>query len=266
MESIIMTEFVKFNVRGRIFISTKENIFKYPDSLLVKLIETNERGDFKVDKIDDAIFIDRDDKYFNDILNIYRDGTAPYMESIKKNPLLINELKYYGLLTDTYKNVYMSGKYNLHYTSSNYNIEYILERTDGLADEIKNSKMDKLYIMPSLTNIFHNGVLNYNSKMWYHSSCFNVIVDNRHDPKHVYATLFSVDSLYKYYPFLIKLNLNNIFTSSYKLENTTIYYIPFIRYPVKDCEKHVPPINLYLGSKIAKLLIQYPERADLYIS
>lgn len=91
-------EFVCFNVAGQRFTTTRETILKEPASRLALMA----RGVLPVSKDESgAIFIDRDAKYFQLVLNYLRDGWCNIPKAQEERKELLQEVRYYqvGLAT-----------------------------------------------------------------------------------------------------------------------------------------------------------------------
>jgi len=86
---------VKLNVGGKIFLTTKQTLTKEPDSFLSRLVL--EDPDLPTDKDEDgAYMIDRDPRYFSPILNYLRHGKLILDEFLSMEGVLA-EAEFYNL-------------------------------------------------------------------------------------------------------------------------------------------------------------------------
>lgn len=87
---------VKVNVGGTRYETTLSTLQKYPDSMLGTMFSG--RHELHVDD-DGHVFIDRDGKYFGDVLNYLRDGKGAILtdRNIVDLKMINFELNYYGL-------------------------------------------------------------------------------------------------------------------------------------------------------------------------
>jgi hypothetical protein len=86
---------VKLNVGGKIFLTTKQTLTKEPDSFLSRLVL--EDPDLPTDKDEDgAYMIDRDPRYFSTILNYLRHGKVILDEYLSMEGVLA-ESEFYNL-------------------------------------------------------------------------------------------------------------------------------------------------------------------------
>jgi hypothetical protein len=181
-----MIELIKFNLRGTEFIVIKELLNKYPNSYLTKLINTK-----NAIKYNFGYYIDRDPKYFNTILDIYRDGL-----NIIIDKYLMKELEFYELLDDTFYDYYLDKNITILYDINN--IYYIKQKISP-----NTTKSTELFLLPKITS-------NGDDKM---------LIPYK-------GYLISKKLLLSYLPDYINTNnLYNIFSKKLLHENKTIYYI-----------------------------------------
>lgn len=84
--------FICFNVAGNRFTTTKETILREPASRLALIA----RGVLPVNRDDTgAIFLDRDAKHFQLVLNYLRDGWCSLPKSQDERRELLQEIRYY---------------------------------------------------------------------------------------------------------------------------------------------------------------------------
>eukprot|EP01122_Echinamoeba_exundans_P006644 TRINITY_DN1913_c0_g1_i1.p1 TRINITY_DN1913_c0_g1~~TRINITY_DN1913_c0_g1_i1.p1 ORF type:complete len:371 (-),score=62.03 TRINITY_DN1913_c0_g1_i1:83-1195(-) len=85
---------VKLNVGGQIFTTTTQTLCKAPGGMLASMFS----GRFQI-PVDDtgAVFIDRDPKHFNLILNFLRDGSVPTISDPRDRQEISREADFYGL-------------------------------------------------------------------------------------------------------------------------------------------------------------------------
>lgn len=87
------SNFLKLNVGGTVFSTRKSTLSKFEGTYLSALAS----GTFDDDRdLDGAVFIDRDPRYFQQILNFLRDPAAPQEWDIE-DAGLIHELTFFGL-------------------------------------------------------------------------------------------------------------------------------------------------------------------------
>eukprot|EP00035_Acanthoeca_spectabilis_P021525 m.438722 g.438722 ORF g.438722 m.438722 type:complete len:535 (-) comp18277_c0_seq1:61-1665(-) len=87
------SNFIKLNVGGTLFTTRKSTLSKFEGTYLSILVS----GSFEDERdADGCIFIDRDPKYFSQILNYLRDPAAPQEWDIE-DPGLVHELTFFGL-------------------------------------------------------------------------------------------------------------------------------------------------------------------------
>jgi hypothetical protein len=228
--------FVRFNVRGQVFITKKENILKFPDSLLAKLIEHDENGDIQIDKIDDAIFIDSDPKYFNVLLDIYRDGATSTTAVCK---LDFDELLYYGMVYNNLKEEFVSKQFVMWSGNVHAYFDYDKQQFEILRE----SNVKTLYFVPSL--------ISYTTTTRYGGDTHTLLINNCG----WYGRFFSTDSLHKYYPFLAKIDLDKLFSNICEIDGVTIYWV----------STNDTVINSFLSTKIVELVALHPEHKEIYM-
>lgn len=89
-----LQEIVKVNVGGSVFVTSRATLTKCPDSMLAALFS----GRYKLVKLDDAIFIDRDPQHFKTILNWLRDNNPAVLPDAQHDRQgLLAEAQYYCL-------------------------------------------------------------------------------------------------------------------------------------------------------------------------
>jgi len=85
---------VSLDVGGRRYASSQETLTKYPDSMLGAMFSGRHQ---LVPQEDGSYFIDRDGKYFGEILNFLRDGTIVVPRDPEKREKILIEARYYLL-------------------------------------------------------------------------------------------------------------------------------------------------------------------------
>jgi len=91
----LSANWVKLNVGGQVFLTTKTTLTKEPDSFLARL--SREEPDLPSDKDDQgAYMIDRDPKYFSPILNYLRHGKLIIEDHISAAGVL-EEAEFYNI-------------------------------------------------------------------------------------------------------------------------------------------------------------------------
>jgi hypothetical protein len=243
--------FVKFNVRGTIFVAKTEDIMKCPETYLAKLIKNDKDNVIPIDKIDDAIYINRDPKYFNIILDIYSGNNV---DTKVGDSDVTEELDFYGI--DYVKNEgIVTNVYYFGYYTSSHNM--CIQNFSKLLHELKEYKNTHLYFVPLLL-------------------C---------NPPSLSASVgrfYSHDKLYEYFPFLNKYDIKNIFGTGFTLSSQNKsgfdekkeklhkykYYINHIIQSTQNIISHnlLHNINYIIAHNISKLLVKYPEREQIYIT
>lgn len=90
-----MDEIITLNVGGKRFYTRKSTLCKFPDTMLGKMFTT----DISSHKEEDgSYFLDRDWKYFDIILNYYRNGK--FAEDVQFTPSFLMELDYWMIPCD----------------------------------------------------------------------------------------------------------------------------------------------------------------------
>ncbi|KAI1710742.1 BTB/POZ domain-containing protein [Ditylenchus destructor] len=88
------SEWIRLNVGGKIFQTTKDTLSRHPDTFLARLAN----GDLPSDKDDTgAILIDRSYEHFDTILNFFRSGVVNLDRNEKAMKELLSEADFYNI-------------------------------------------------------------------------------------------------------------------------------------------------------------------------